>query len=123
MREGKDLVHPIGNIDMLCVNRDGNLVIVLLKTGMGDTMDNRCITEHDLKQLEFQATLFDAVARIIGLTIGISELAVIFWNNEAENNLASEGSSSYCKLDRNPEILVNGNDPKLDIFHSMRISK
>lgn len=113
----------MGEIDAICVNEVGGLVIVRIKTSIDGNKDNSFCKEFEAKQLEFLALLFDTIAAIIGEDIGIAETGILYWDKEEDNTPTSKGSSKFCRFKRNPDILKCTEDPNRDIYRAMKVFK
>ena len=113
-------MHPVGRIDLLCVNDTGGLVIVRIRTSTDSKREGFECKEYEAKQLEFLAILFDSVASMAGVDIGIAETGILYWDKEEDGTHNSKGSSAFCRLARNPSILSNEKDKNRDLCRNMK---
>ena len=88
----------IGMIDMLCVDREGNIVIVDLKARIVSSEIRATSYEKDVVQVQLYAHMFDFIARKLGLNLSISYCAIMYWNPESNNSSRSEGFSGLFTI-------------------------
>jgi hypothetical protein len=110
----------IGMIDMLCVDREGNIVIVDLKARIVSSEIHATPHEKDVVRVQFYAYMFDFIARKLGLNLSISYCAIMYWNPESNNSSRSEGfsglftikkdfnvASTHCVMTKNIKAALN----------------
>lgn len=118
------IFHPIGIADLLCVNRQGQFVIVDLKTPVNIPLEAPDIySDHRMIQLEMYALLFDILCEITGNhEYGIAYTAILYWNPEDNNTFESRGSCTLCEIERNPGInLKRINTLKSNLLDSLKL--
>lgn len=139
--EEEEAILPIiGIIDMLCVDREGNIVIVDLKTTI--VLKTETVVDQkknlisrtearsfasmdkpiaaDVVQVQLYAYMFDFIAKKLKLPLTISYCALIYWDIVSDNSTGSVGSAKTFSITKNAELALSHIDPKRNIWDALQ---
>lgn len=131
--EKEEVILPIiGIIDMLCVDREGNIVIADLKTTIVLKTENLVSKTEarsfasmkkpmaaDVIQVQLYAHMFDFIAKKLKLPLKISYCALIYWDIVSDNSTGSIGSAKTFRITKD-ELALSHIDPKRNILAALQ---